>query len=144
MYGKLETYQAVHPQAQLFTMACGYTSQPLPPTVVQALVNTAEQLGDPDTYTSYEDVIGNLDLRQAICTHYYQQQMGVDFPPNEIFISDGAQSVSVNLQELFSPGTKVAVQDPDYPSFVEGTLLGDHPLYAIRFYSPMVLRWSHG
>ncbi|NET59098.1 MAG: LL-diaminopimelate aminotransferase, partial [Symploca sp. SIO2E6] len=45
------------------------------------------------------------------------------------FISDGAQSVAVNLQELLAEDNLVALQNPAYPSFVEGTLLAGHSQY---------------
>ncbi|NEQ85561.1 MAG: LL-diaminopimelate aminotransferase [Moorea sp. SIO2I5] len=126
VWGKVEAYRASHPQQQLFMMAFGDTTQPLPPTVVRALVEAANRLGDRQTYTGYEDITGNPALRSAVCADYYQKKMDID--PSEVFISDGAQSVSVNIQELFAPDNTVAVQNPTYPSFVEGTLVAGRPL----------------
>lgn len=127
LWGRVETYQASHPDANVFMMAFGDTSQPLSSTVVQALVNASEQLGHAQTYTGYEDIIGNPLLRQAICTNYYKK-VGVELDSDDIFISDGAQSAAVNIQELFSPDNSVGIQNPSYPSFVEGTLLAGRPL----------------
>ncbi|NEO40448.1 MAG: LL-diaminopimelate aminotransferase [Moorea sp. SIOASIH] len=126
VWGKFEAYRASHPQQQLFMMAFGDTTQPLPPTVVRALVEAANRLGDRQTYTGYEDITGNPALRSAVCADYYQKKMDID--PSEVFISDCAQSVSVNIQELFAPDNTVAVQNPTYPSFVEGTLVAGRPL----------------
>ena len=117
-----------HPQQKIFMMAFGDTTQPLPPTVVQALVDAANRLGESQTYTGYEDINGNPALRQSISANYYQKKMGIELESEEIFISDGAQSVSVNIQDLFAPNNRVAVQNPAYPSFVEGTLLAGRPL----------------
>ena len=128
VWDKVKAYQAVHPQQKIFLMAFGDTTQPLPPTVVRALVDAAIRLGDHQTYTGYEDVTGNPQLRQAICTSYYQGKMNIKLEPSEVFISDGAQSASVNIQELFALDNTVAVQNPTYPSFVEGTLLTGRPL----------------
>ncbi|NES04651.1 MAG: LL-diaminopimelate aminotransferase [Okeania sp. SIO2F4] len=128
VWGKVETYRATHPQKEIFMMAFGDTTQPLPSTVVKAMVEAANRLGDRQTYTGYEDITGNPALRSAICTDYYQKKMGVEIDSSEVFISDGAQSVSVNIQELFAPDNIVAVQNPTYPSFVEGTLLAGRPL----------------
>jgi LL-diaminopimelate aminotransferase len=123
VWGQVESYQAAHPQQPIFLMAFGDTTQPLPPTVVQALVEAANRLGDPKTYTGYENVTGNPELKQAICANYYQKKLGVELESTELFISDGAQSATVNIQELFAPDSVVAIQNPAYPSFVEGTLL---------------------
>ncbi|MGB3508911.1 MAG: LL-diaminopimelate aminotransferase [Microcoleaceae cyanobacterium] len=128
VWGKVESYRATHPQQEIFMMAFGDTTQPLPSTVVKALVEGANRLGDRQTYTGYEDITGNPALRSAICTDYYRKKMGIEIDSSEVFISDGAQSVSVNIQELFAPDNIVAVQNPTYPSFVEGTLLAARPL----------------
>ncbi len=128
VWGKVEAYQAAHPQQKIFMMAFGDTTEPLPPTVVQAIVDAAHRLGDRHTYTGYEDITGNPGLRQGICTNYYKQKLGIEITPEEVLISDGAQSASVNIQELFAPDNIVAVQNPAYPSFVEGTLLAGRPL----------------
>ncbi len=127
VWDKVKAYQAVHPQQKIFLMAFGDTTQPLPPTVVRALVDAATRLGNQETYTGYEDVTGNPELRQAICTSYYQGKMNIKLEPSEVFISDGAQSASVNIQELFALDNTVALQNPTYPSFMEGTLLTGRP-----------------
>ncbi|MGB3534720.1 MAG: LL-diaminopimelate aminotransferase [Microcoleaceae cyanobacterium] len=128
VWGKVEKYKANNPQQKILMMAFGDTSQPLPPTVTKALVDAAHRLGDPQTYTGYEEITGNQALKKAICDSYYQQKLGIEINTEEVFISDGAQSVSVNIQELFAPGNIVAVQNPAYPSFKEGTLLAERPL----------------
>lgn len=128
VWGKVLAYQKKHPQQKIFGMAFGDTTQPLPSVAVRSLIEAAQRLGDRNTYTGYEDVIGNPELRQAIGDRYYQQQLGVSLEPEEIFISDGAQSASINIQELFAPDTVVAIPDPSYPAFVEGTLLADRSL----------------
>lgn len=128
VWGKVEAYRAIHRQQKIFLMAFGDTTQPLPPIVVEAIVDAANRLGDPQTYTGYEDVTGNSALRQAICANYYHKKMSVELDPSEVFISDGAQSASVNIQELFALDNRVAVQNPAYPAFVEATLLAGRPL----------------
>lgn len=128
VWGKVEAYRAAHPQQTIFMMAFGDTTQPLPATVVRALVDAANRLGDRETYTGYEDITGNPGLREAICANYYQKKLGIELDPEEVFIVDGAQSASVNIQELFAPDNKVAIQNPAYPSFVEGTLLAGRQL----------------
>ncbi|MGB3188284.1 MAG: LL-diaminopimelate aminotransferase [Limnoraphis sp.] len=131
VWGKVEAYRKTHGQQKIFMMAFGDTTQPLPPTVVEAIVDAANRLGDPQTYTGYEDITGNLALRKAICGNYYQKKMSIELEPSEVFISDGAQSASVNIQELFALDNKVAVQNPAYPAFVEATLLAGRPLVSL-------------
>jgi LL-diaminopimelate aminotransferase len=127
VWGKAEAYQASNPQQKILMMAFGDTSQPLPATVTKALVDATHRLGDPQTYTGYEELTGNQALRQAICDSYYRQKLGIEINAEEVFIGDGAQSASVNLQELFAPDNIIAIQNPAYPSFREGTLLAGRP-----------------
>jgi len=136
VWSRVEAYRAVHPQQKIFMMAFGDTTQPLPPTVVRALVDAANRLGNPETYTGYEDVTGNPELRQAICANYYGKKLAIELDPAEVFISDGAQSASVNIQELFSPDNIAAIQNPAYPSFVEGTLLAGRFLIDLPCHEP--------
>ena len=133
VWGRVEAYRATHPQQPIFLMAFGDTTHHLTPSIVQALVDAANRLGNPDTYTGYEDVTGNPKLRKALCTQYYQN-LGINVKPEEIFISDGAQSASVNIQELFAPDNTVAIPNPAYPSFVEGTLLAGRQLVDLPCY----------
>jgi LL-diaminopimelate aminotransferase len=128
VWRKVEAYQAEYPQHKFFLMAFGNTTQPLTPTVEKALIDSAHRLSNPKTYTGYEDIIGNPNLRQAICTDYYGEKLGVEIDLEDVFISDGAQSTSVNIQELFAENSKVAIPNPVYPSFIEGTLLAGRPL----------------
>lgn len=104
-------------------MAWGDTSQPLPPTVVKALIDYSTKLGNFNTYTGYENINGNQELKKAICHNYYQEKFNIEFDSSEIFVNDGAQSSSTNLQELFGLDNSVALQNPTYPSFIEGNLL---------------------
>jgi LL-diaminopimelate aminotransferase len=58
-------------------------------------------------------------LRKRITDVFYKGAFGID----EIFISDGAKCDIGRLQLLFGAGTKVAVQDPSYPVYVDGSVL---------------------
>jgi LL-diaminopimelate aminotransferase len=60
-----------------------------------------------------------LSLREKISQVFYGGKFGAD----EIFISDGAKCDIGRLQLLFGAGTPVAVQDPSYPVYVDGSVL---------------------
>ena len=122
LIGRVNKFQSLHPQRKVHMMAWGDTSQPIPSIAVQALIHSANKLGNSETYTGYENISGNSELKEAICLNYYQKK-GIDFDASEIFVSDGAQSSSANLQELFATNSVIALQNPTYPSFIEGNLL---------------------
>lgn len=119
---KMEAHQASNPQKELYIMAWGDTTQPLPPKVVDALVDAATKLGDRSTYTGYGEFDGNIKLREAICNNYYKPR-GIDLKPEEIFVSDGAQSGTFGLQDLFGLDNVIALQDPIYPPYLEANML---------------------
>ncbi len=116
-------YQRSEPGKKLFMMGWGNTSQPLSPAITHALVNASKRLGDVETYTSYEDIRGNVQLREKICEEYYSKKIEVSFDPSEVFVNDGAQSILTNILELFEPNNTVALPNPYYPSFYEGVIL---------------------
>lgn len=118
----VEDYQKSNPQKEIYTMAWGDTSYPLPAKVVAALVDAATKLGDRSTYTGYGVFDGNIKLREAICNYYYKP-LGIDLKPEEIFISDGAQSATFGIQELFGLNNVIGLQDPIYPPYLEANLL---------------------
>lgn len=127
VWQRVDKYRIAHPQQKIFMMSLGDTTQPLPSTVVQAMVDATQRLGNPATYTGYGDFVGDPDLRQTIAANYYRQGLGIELDPGNIFISDGAQSASVTLQELFSVDNVAAIPNPMYPSFLEGTLMAGRP-----------------
>ena len=122
LLSRVERFQSDYPQKKILMLAWGDTSQPVPPTAVKALIDSVNKLGNAETYTGYEEITGNLLLKQAICLNYYKK-LGIKFDASEIFVNDGAQSSSTNLQELVAHNSIVALQNPTYPAFIEGNLL---------------------
>lgn len=59
-------------------------------------------------------------LREAIAKHLFNE---MDIAPEEIFISDGANTDVANLGELFDDKITVGVTDPTYPVYLDSMLL---------------------
>jgi len=111
-------YAAAHPEAKIISLGVGNTTEPILPHIDAGLVEGARQLGTAAGYSGYQDE-GLLSLREKISRVFYGGQFGAD----EIFISDGAKCDIGRLQLLFGAGTPVAVQDPSYPVYVDGSVL---------------------
>ncbi|MCL2759483.1 MAG: LL-diaminopimelate aminotransferase, partial [Treponema sp.] len=62
---------------------------------------------------------GLPQLREKISKVFYKGKFGTD----EIFISDGSKCDIGRLQVLFGSGVKIAVQDPSYPVYVDGSVI---------------------
>ncbi|MDR2478526.1 MAG: LL-diaminopimelate aminotransferase [Treponema sp.] len=111
-------YAAAHPDAKIISLGVGNTTEPIPPHINAALVEGARRLGTAETYTGYQDE-GLPELRKKISEVFYSGKFSIE----EIFISDGAKCDIGRLQLLFGAGAKIAVQDPSYPVYVDGSVL---------------------
>ncbi|MDR1046757.1 MAG: LL-diaminopimelate aminotransferase [Treponema sp.] len=111
-------FAASHPDAKIISLGVGNTTEPILPHIDEGLVEGARRLGTMEGYSGYQDE-GLLSLREKISAVFYRNT----FTAEEIFISDGAKCDIGRLQLLFGAGTKVAVQDPSYPVYVDGSVL---------------------
>ena len=119
IHRRKEEYLAAHPEAELISLGIGDTTQPIPQVVTNEMSDAAKRLSVKETYTGYGPGAGEPKLREAIATNYYHDKVAAD----EVFISDGAKSDLGRVQELFGAGVSIAVQDPAYPVYVDGSLL---------------------
>lgn len=112
-------FLAKHPEASLISLGIGDTTEPLPPSISGALAKASAALGSSEGYSGYGPEQGQSELRQKISQILYQGKIGAD----EIFISDGAKCDLGRLQMLFGGHVSVAVQDPAYPVYIDGSLI---------------------
>ena len=111
-------FAAANPNAKIISLGVGNTTEPLLPHITAGLMEGARKLGTQEGYSGYQDE-GMAALREKISGVFYGGKFGID----EIFISDGAKCDIGRLQTLFGAGTKIAVQDPSYPVYVDGSVL---------------------
>jgi LL-diaminopimelate aminotransferase len=108
-----------NPDARIISLGIGDTTEPIPEHICHALIRGASCLGSPSTYVGYGPEQGIEGLRQSIALKLYKNQVAAD----EIFISDGAKCDIGRLQWLFGNQIKIAVQDPSYPVYVDGSIM---------------------
>ncbi|MDR3161827.1 MAG: LL-diaminopimelate aminotransferase [Spirochaetaceae bacterium] len=116
-------YAAAHPETaspdkRIISLGVGNTTEPILPHINRGLVEGARRLGTVEGYSGYSDE-GLLPLREGISRVFYRGEFAAD----EVFISDGAKCDIGRLQLLFGPEVTVAVQDPSYPVYVDGSVL---------------------
>ncbi len=112
-------YLGAHPDAKLISLGIGNTTEPLTPVIDGGLVAGAQALGTAEGYSGYGDEQGMTALRGRIAESLYK---GI-IEPSEVFVSDGAKCDIGRLQVLFGGGVEVAVQDPSYPVYVDGSVI---------------------
>ncbi len=112
-------YAASHPEAKIISLGIGNTTEPLTPHIVDGLKAEVIKLGTPEGYSGYGDETGLTALRAKIAEVLYKGIVSAE----EVFISDGAKCDIGRLQYLFGAGVPVAVQDPAYPVYVDGSVM---------------------
>jgi LL-diaminopimelate aminotransferase len=112
-------FAAAHPEAKIISLGIGNTTEPVTPHIDAGLIEGARRLGTLAGYSGYGDEQGLTELRERIAAVFYDGKMAAD----EVFVSDGAKCDIGRLQLLFGSSVEVAVQDPSYPVYVDGSVL---------------------
>lgn len=108
-----------NPEARIISLGIGNTTEPLTKHITACLRDAAQGMGTPEGYSGYGDEQGFSELRAKIAEKLYHGLVGDD----EVFVSDGAKCDVGRLQLMFGPGVSVAVQDPSYPVYVDGSVI---------------------
>ncbi|MDN3506929.1 MAG: LL-diaminopimelate aminotransferase [Simkaniaceae bacterium] len=123
---KLAELQKEHPNQKILNLGIGDVCLPLAPKVAEAICEATREM--TESPRGYGPCGGYDFLKDAICEHEYAS-FGIT--PSEIFISDGANSDSSCLQELFADDCKVIVTDPTYPVYRDANLIAGKKLITI-------------
>jgi LL-diaminopimelate aminotransferase len=114
-----KAFQERNPGTKVISLGVGNTTEPLSPRIAEGLRRGAERLATREGYTGYGDEQGMGELRAAIARKLYRCRV----EPGEVFVSDGAKCDIARLQSMFGPSVRVAVQDPAYPVYVDGSVI---------------------
>lgn len=112
-------YQEKNKDAKIISLSIGNTTEPLPKFIAKAMADYSMSLSTLEGYSGYGDEQGNSALRAKIAEIWYKGMA----TPDEVFISDGAKCDIARIQTLFGSKVKVAVQDPSYPVYVDGSVI---------------------
>jgi len=112
-------FLAKHPDAKILSLGIGNTTEPLTKYITKGLVNAAKGLGTKEGYSGYGDEQGMPELRKKIAETFYNNIIS----PEEVFISDGAKCDIGRMQLMFGSNVTIAVQDPAYPVYVDGSVI---------------------
>jgi len=114
-------YLAENPEMadRLISLGIGDTTMPIPPHILNGLVEGAKKLGTQDGYSGYGAEQGQALLREKIAKVLYNDLIDA----SEVFVSDGAKCDIMRVQQMFGPNVKSAVQDPSYPVYVDTSVM---------------------
>lgn len=112
-------FLAKNPQAKVISLGIGNTTEPITPYIVSGLQAQTLALGTKQGYSGYGDEQGLPELRKKIAHKIYAGIVN----PDEVFVSDGAKCDIGRLQVMFGSSVSIAVQDPSYPVYVDGSVI---------------------
>jgi LL-diaminopimelate aminotransferase len=112
-------FLAQRPDASLISLGIGDTTEPIPESIVASLADASLGLGTLERYSGYGPEQGIEALREKIASQIYSGLIQAE----EVFISDGAKCDLGRLQLLFGNEISIAVQDPAYPVYIEGSMI---------------------
>lgn len=119
---RVSDYTKKHSDQKVIKLGIGDVTRPLPKSVQKALKKAVDEMSKPETFQGYGPYAGYQSVREKIAEVDFKSR-GVDISADEIFISTGAKEDTANFQELFSGETKIAVQDPVYPVYVDSNVM---------------------
>ena len=118
-----------NPGVELVSLGTGDTSEPVPKTVVDAMVGAVKEMGTIEGYRGYGPDFGLPALRRAIARDHYGNLVS----PEEVFVSDGAGCDIARLSLMLGNEATLAAQDPSYPAYVDcGVISGQTGSYNER------------
>ncbi|GBF49805.1 L,L-diaminopimelate aminotransferase [Leptospira ryugenii] len=119
---RVKAYAESNPQAKIIRLGIGDVTLPLAPSIVNAMVEAAKEMGNPQGFHGYGPEQGYSFLIQKIIEHDYTKR-GVKIDEDEVFVSDGSKCDCGNIQEIFALDAKIAVVDPVYPVYVDTNVM---------------------
>jgi len=112
-----------NPDAQVISLGIGNTTEPLTPHIVEAMRDAVIGLGTPEGYSGYDDDAKAQALLQNLKARIAERWYGGIVSADEIVVSDGAKPDCGRMQVLFGSDVTVAIQDPAYPVYVDGSVI---------------------
>lgn len=120
---KLAELKKSKPDVQIINFGVGDIALPLAPSIAQAIQQAVQEMTQESGMRGYGPHNGYAFLREAISEHEFSH---LDVGPDEIFVSDGANSDTLNILDLFSQVGAVGITNPTYPAYLDSTILSGH------------------
>ena len=119
---RVSSYKEQNPERRIIKLGIGDVTEPLPSACREALHGAVDEMGRRETFRGYDDSPGYLFLRDAIVAEDFAAR-NAPITADEIFLSDGAKSDTADIQEIFSPESRVAIPDPVYPVYLDTNVM---------------------
>ena len=109
---RVGVYTDANPDVATRLIRCGIgdVTEPLPEACRKAMHDAVDEQGDSATFRGYGPEQGYDFLREAIVENQFA---GLGISADEVFVSDGSKCDTGNILDIFGPGNKIAITDPD-------------------------------
>lgn len=118
---RVAAYQEKNPDKKIIRLGIGDVTRPIGSSVIKALHEGVDALGNASTFKGYGPEQGYDFLRNAVVNYYAEN--GVSIDAGEVFISDGAKSDTGNITDLFAQDNVILIPDPVYPVYVDTNIM---------------------
>ncbi|MBP7280572.1 MAG: LL-diaminopimelate aminotransferase [Leptospiraceae bacterium] len=119
---RVKKYSEENPTKKIIRLGIGDVTLPLPPSIVKALKDASDEMGNSGGFKGYGPEQGYSFLIDAIIQNEFTPR-GITIGQDEVFVSDGSKCDTGNIQEIFSLDSKIAVTDPVYPVYVDTNVM---------------------
>ncbi len=119
---RVKKYSDENPTQRLIRLGIGDVTLPLSKTIVQAMKDASDEMGNQTSFKGYGPEQGYSFLIEAIIENDFKSR-GINISTDEVFVSDGSKCDTGNIQEIFSVNSKIAVTDPVYPVYVDTNVM---------------------
>lgn len=119
---KINEFTQSHPEADIIRLGIGDVTLPLPPSVMDALHKSVDEMGRKETFRGYGPEQGYEFLRKKIAETDFQNR-GISISSDEIFVSDGSKSDTGNILDILGEQNSVALADPVYPVYQDTNVM---------------------
>jgi LL-diaminopimelate aminotransferase len=117
---KLCELRREHPEVKVLNFGVGDIALPLAPSIAKAMSKAVDEMTTENGMRGYGPHNGYAFLREAIAQNEFSH---LDIMPEEVFVSDGTNSDTVNILDLFNLSNVVGITDPTYPAYLDSTIL---------------------
>lgn len=121
---RVAAYRKKHPKHSILSLGIGDVSQPLAPSIAQALTSSASAMAQPTGMQGYGSEHGKRQLRETIARQYTHQGISAD----DIFVQDGSKPALARLLSCFKAGSTIATLTPTFPAFFDAAMCHIHNL----------------
>ncbi|MBR4163201.1 MAG: LL-diaminopimelate aminotransferase [Solobacterium sp.] len=127
---RVNAYSQMYPEKKILRLGIGDVTQPLCPSVIEALHEAVEDQSRAESFHGYMPECGYGPLRSAIAEYY--RRRNVELNSHEVFISSGASDELGDLLHLFDRNLDAVLLEPAYPAYADANIMEGRTIHFIE------------